>query len=132
MKPYLISLLMLISNSVWADWVEVQSTSSGINFYIDFASVKVEGTKRKAWELKNFSTLQSVGGYDYWSMRSRVEFDCKDERYRILTLTAFSKLNADGNALMTHDEPTKWVDLAPYTAGLNILKMVCKITANSR
>ena len=121
-------LLMLIASPAWANWTVVQS-SNGTDFYIDFETVKVEGSKRKAWQLSNYSTLQSIGGYEFSSMRVRVEFDCKEEKSRFLTLSVFSSPNASGKPLVTNYEPAIWQDLAPSTTGWNILKLVCKAPA---
>lgn len=125
---YLLVLVMLITAPAQAGWTKVNS-SNGTDFYIDFATVKAEGTKRTTWQLTNYSTPQSLVDVYYLSSSARVEFDCKEEKSRLLTITVFSMRNADGKPLLTVDEPTKWSDIAPYTTARGILNTVCKLTA---
>ena len=127
-KFFLLAFVMMIGSPAWAEWAKV-SSSNGTDFYIDFASVKAEGTKRTTWQLTNYSTPQSLVDVYYLSSRARVEFDCKEEKSRLLTITVFSMRNADGKPLITVDEPTKWSDIAPYTTARGILNTVCKLTA---
>jgi hypothetical protein len=125
---YLLLLVILIASTAWAGWTKVNS-SNGTDFYIDVSSVKAEGAKRTTWQLTNYSTPQSLVDDYYLSSRARVEFDCKEEKSRLLTITVFSMRNADGKPLLTSDEPTKWSDIAPYTTARGILNAVCKLTA---
>lgn len=119
---------MLISNSVWADWTKL-SEGEGIDFYIDFDTVKVEGNHRKVWELLNFSKPQNRNGQELLSIRIRVEYDCKEDKSRVLAGTAFPRYFAGGIPIETSGEISNWKDLAPSSTGWVSLKSVCKVSA---
>jgi len=61
MRRYLIALLILISCSAWADWVEIAETDDGIKTHIDPTTIRKDGNLRKFWTLNNFPKAQKVG-----------------------------------------------------------------------
>ena len=81
MKPFFFSLVMLIASPAWAGWEEVtRGSSSGNVFYIDPATIRKEGNRRKVWAITDLNKAGSLGelsikirkevcffGYENWS-----------------------------------------------------------------
>ena len=113
MKPYLISLLMLISNSVWADWELVGNTQGDEAYYIDMTTLRIDDSLRRVWTLTN---LKKKGSHGEMSVRILREIDCKNERFRSLAMTGFTGAMSDGEMLHTYrGDNNPWDYIAPRT-----------------
>lgn len=119
---------MLVALPVSAEWTKA-STGEGIDFYIDLDTIRVDGNKRKVWQLMNFSTPQNLNGVEFSSIRIRGEFDCKEDKSRVLAVTSFPKQFAGGIPIQTSEEANNWKDLAPSSTGWYSLKMACQAPA---
>jgi hypothetical protein len=121
MRKYLIGLLMLISCSAWADWVQV-ADSSVSTYFVDRASIRKEGSFRKVWEIENYKKQEK----GVQSTRSRVEYDCKQERYKTLTISTHTELMAEGLALENESNANNpWRDIPPKTVSARLLQYAC-------
>ena len=127
MKPFLVSLLILIALPAWASWEFVVETESGTQVFLDFQTVRREGNRVKVWQLTNYPKPQNTpSGLEIFSLRTRYEFDCKDETSRMLAITAFPEQYARGKELGHEGESNKWEHIAPRSTHSEILKKVCK------
>jgi hypothetical protein len=100
----------------------------GAKFYIDYDTIRKDGHLRKAWEVGNFPSPDSFNGAVYISVRSRVEYDCKEERKRALTTTAHSELFARGEIVWTSTSPSDWSYAPPQSSMLRLLQKVCGVS----
>ena len=125
-KPYLLALVMLIVSPAWADWTLVSETTEGTKFYTDFSTIRKEGNLRKLWEVTNFSSPRSFSSGVFLSSRTRVEYDCKEERVRNLAFTAHPLLFAEGAILWATESPSNWQYAPPNTPAFEILQRVCR------
>jgi hypothetical protein len=124
---YLLAFAMLISSPAWADWDFVVETESGTQVFIDFQTVRKEGNRVKVWQLTNYLKPQKIpSGLEIFSLRTRYEFDCKDETSRMLAITAFPEQYAKGKELGHEGESNKWEHIAPRSTHSEVLKKVCK------
>ena len=127
---YLLSLLMLIASPAWAEWEFVVETESGTQVFIDFQTVRKEAHSVKVWQLTNYPKLQNTpSGLGIFSLRTRYEFDCKEETSRMLAITAFPEQYARGKELGHEGESNKWEHIAPRSTHSEVLKKVCKAPA---
>lgn len=118
-----LSLMLLATSPAWAEWVEIGSSSGGKTYYIDPATIRKDGNLRKVWALTNYKKRESSGEM---SSRSKREYDCINERYRILSLSTHSGLMAEGEILSIGSyRPWEWDDIAPETIGQAYLEFVC-------
>ena len=125
MRTYLISLLMLISCSAWAEWILIgQDDSGNSNYYLDPQTIRKDGVLRKVWEIRNDKTRNKNGAL---SVRVRSEYDCKNEKVRRLALSLHSGSMASGEVLQSfsYDDNNK-LEIAPDTVAEALLKAVCK------
>ena len=124
---YLLALLMLFASPAWAGWEFVVETVSGTQIFIDFQTVRREGNRVKVWELANYpKPLNTPSGLEIFSLRTRYEFDCKEETSRMLAITAFPEQYARGKELGHEGESNKWEHIAPRSTHSEVLKKVCK------
>jgi hypothetical protein len=118
---FILMLLLLIAGSpAWAEWVKVSETDDGSS-YIDPATIRRIGDVRRVWVLQDLKQ-SSIG---VMSRRALEEFDCKEERRRILTLSSHSGAMASGDVIATDNSPGEWDYLPPNTPGATILGIVC-------
>lgn len=118
----LLLLSLFVTGSAWAEWVKVAETDRVI-FYIDPATLRKEGDLRKIWVIQDYKTRMTDG---QMSARMRSEFDCKNERSRILTSTTHPESMAAGLALFTMRVGSgEWSDVPPNGASEVVLKIVC-------
>lgn len=119
---YLLALLMLIASPAWAGWVELGRAENGNVFYIDPATIRKDGNRRKVWTITDLNTASSSGAL---SRKHRIEFDCKEERSRFLSISAHSKLMGAGDVLLIDNGVGEWQEVAPATVNEAFLKRVC-------
>ena len=111
-------LLTLIGSPAWAGWVKVGE----IAFYVDVDTIQVNGDIRRVWELQDLKAGDSTAAL---SRRIWVEYDCKAERRRLLSLTAHSGPMANGSVLVTLNRASEWDFIASGATASAPLKFVC-------
>ena len=113
MKKLLLTLLasLLLNGSAWAEWVKIDSSDS-IDKYIDPATIRKYGNLVRVWEIHDHKQRNKEGGL---SIRARTEYDCKQERWRVLSFSSHSGLMASGTNLFQTGEETTWRDGPPDT-----------------
>ena len=121
MKTLLLTLTLLITGSAWAEWVRVDGNES-LSIYIDSATIRKDGNFRKAWELQDLKQRHKGGEL---SRRMKTEYDCKQERSRILSFTTHSGSMAEGDILFSSETGGTWIDAPPKTMSETILRVVC-------
>ena len=121
MKKLLLVGLMMLAGSAWAKWVMYDRNES-MTYYFDPSTVRKDGNMRRVWELQNFTKRDNDG---VMSLRSRQEYDCKQERYRFLSGSTHTETMAGGEVLGTAGEDNDWTAIPPGAAVEIILKIVC-------
>ena len=123
MKKLLLTLLalLLVTGSAWAAWEEVAASDS-IDYYFDPASIRKDGNLVRVWEIQNLKQRAKNGEL---SRRVRVEYDCKQERFRNLSFSNHSEAMASGTNLISGIPNGPWNDIPPSTTVEIMLKIVC-------
>lgn len=112
---FLITLLVLLnSGPASAEWVELfRNDDTGETIYVDKDTIRHEGDVVKWWELEDFKTVQTVGGIMFLSAKLQWEFECAEERMRILALTEFSGNMGKGDVVLSESPEQKWRPVEP-------------------
>ena len=113
---------MTISCQAWAGWVAIGTSEDDTDFFNDPETIRREGFRVKVWELQNFKT--PIKGNR--STRLRVEYDCRNERFRLLSFTAHSGERASGEITFTQSTEGPWIDIPPQSVVETSSKAVCK------
>jgi hypothetical protein len=121
LKALLLLISVFTSSSSLAQW-ELYGEVTEAFLYIDFSTVRKDGNLRKVWVLQDLKQRQKEGAL---SLRARVEYDCKGERYRYLSATSHSSQMAQGNVINSQTGLSDWIDVAPRTATEDSFKLVC-------
>ena len=119
---YIVMLLLLITAApAWAEWVRLSQTD-GTVLYVDFTTLRANGDTRRVWTLQDLKQRESNGEM---SMRGLHEYDCQQERWRTLQISAHSEPMARGKTLWTYSSPSKWEYIPPGTPAETILEIIC-------
>jgi hypothetical protein len=120
-KVLLLAIVVFTSRSAFAQWVFFAEVPHAI-VYFDTTSIVKDGFSRKVWELQDLKVRNKDGEL---SWRSRWEYDCKQERRRMLSFSTHSDQMAKGEILLNHGSSRPWVDIAPQTAARDTLNFLC-------
>jgi hypothetical protein len=121
MKTLLIVLALLITGTASADWVFV-GEGQDATYYIDPDTIRRSGNLRKVWTLYDYKQ-RKLGDL---SAKSRREFDCEQERYRLLSVSFHTEKMGRGAITNTESyASSSWNDIPPKTFDEHFLKAVC-------
>jgi hypothetical protein len=122
-KKTLLLALLLSTGCAWAEWQEVGRSVQAV-VYIDPENIYKNGNLRRVWTLIDTAEKDKDGTA---SIRTRNEYDCKEERMRTLSISHHSEAGAGGNQLFSYTfaGQTAWSDIPPKTGTFTILKIVC-------
>ena len=125
MKKLLTIFLLLFSINGYCEWTVVD-LDKDVNDYMDFTTIKRSSTSIRVWELLDFKNTQSLDGMYFNSIVSLREYDCSQDRVRVLSSTYFSNKMGSGNLIKQFNQPTDWKYLLPRTLGSKKLNILCK------
>jgi len=122
----LITLLMLSSGPAYAEWVKVSdSDEAGKTIYVDPATIRRNSNLVKMRQFYDYKTVQTVGGIGFLTAEEQWEFDCAEERSRVLALKEFSGNMKSGTVVYTNSQVGKWVPVVPGSVGQTVWKVAC-------
>jgi len=119
--------LVLAAGPAYGEWtLVVGPESKGMQAYVDFGTSQRNGNLVTMWQLSDYTTAQEVGGTTYLSAKIEKEYDCAEERFRILALTYFSGHMGGGNVITTITPNEKpWLPVQPDSLGKQIWEAAC-------
>ena len=122
----LLTLLVLGSGPVYAEWVLTSGDDEvGLKVYIDPDSIRHKGNLVKMWQLYDYKTVQTVAGDSLLSIKRYNEFDCTEERTRMLAYTWFSGNMASGEVVYSTPDEQQWEPVVPRTINRTLWKVAC-------
>jgi hypothetical protein len=122
----LITLLALSSGPVYAGWVLTSGDDeAGLAVYVDPATLRRNGNLAKMWQLYDYKTVQTVAGDSFLSIKRFNEYDCAEERTRMLGYTWFSGNMGNGNVVYSTTEQLPWEPVVPRTINRSLWKVAC-------
>ena len=128
MKKLLITLILaVVSSSAMAEWVFVgEDAHRTINIYVDYNTIRKTGNMVKMWSLYDYKTVMSLAGYKYLSQKLQNEYDCQEEKSRIIVNIYYDR-NMGGRAIspLSRYTPDVWVSVPPGSVNEHILKIAC-------
>src|SRR5215831_18969329 len=77
-RPLLVTLLVLSSGPVYAEWVVLSPSDSagGYAVYVDPDTIRREGEMVTMWHLADFQTRQTVNEASFLSLKMQAQYDC--------------------------------------------------------
>jgi len=126
-RLFLVTLVLLSSGPAYAEWVKVSDgDEAGRTVYVDPATIRRNSNLVKMWQLYDYKTVQTVGGIRFLTAKEQWEFDCAEERGRVLALKGFSGNMASGTMVYTNSEVGKWVAVVPGTTSQTVWNVACR------
>jgi len=125
----LISLLLLSNEPVHAEWVAVKKNNelAGImTVFFDPDTINRKGNLVKLWQLIDFKSMQ--GGRSpsrFSSTKIQKEFDCVEERLRVLALTDFWGNMGTGEPTGAYVDGGNWVAVEPDSIDQALWEIAC-------
>lgn len=119
---------LLSSAPAHSEWVKVSSAQSygSYSTYVDPDTLRRKGELVKLWELNDYKTIQTDGSNSFLSLKSQSEFDCAEERIRLLAATEFSGNMGKGQVVSSsHFGEGGWAPVQPDSVGEIVWKLVC-------
>lgn len=128
MKRLLIfTLLMLSTGPASAEWVPVSNGDEpGKTVYVDPATIRRNSNLVKMWQFYDYKTVQTVGGIRFLSAKEQWEFDCAEERSRVLALKEFSGNMGSGTVVYTNSQVGNWIAVTPGSIGHTVWTVACR------
>jgi hypothetical protein len=121
-----LTLLILSSGPAYSEWVKVSdSDEAEKTVYVDPATISRNSNLVKMWQFYDFKTVQTVGGIRFLTAKEQWEFDCAEERSRVLALKEFSGNMGSGTVVYTNSQIGKWVPVMPGSMGQTVWKVAC-------
>jgi hypothetical protein len=122
----LLGLLLPLAEPVYAEWLETASTERGMRVYIDPAKIRRHGNVVKMWTLNDFKTSPTGAFRPYLSSKMHLEFDCAEERTRMLAYGHFANHMGYGKILESSLTATDWEPVMPDSVFEVLWKTVCE------
>lgn len=122
----LIALMLLSSGPASAEWVAVGGNDQiGMTTYADSGTIRRKGDLVKMWQLNDFKTVQTVEGNSFLSTKKQREFNCAEERTRILAAIQFSGNMGTGEVVWRNANEQKWEPVVPESIGQTLWEFTC-------
>jgi hypothetical protein len=125
----LITLLVLSDGSAYAEWVIVekhnQSTGT-MTVYVDPDTIHRNGNLVTMWQLIDFKIMQ--GGRSptrFSSTKIHKQFDCLEDRLRLLALTDFWGNMGTGDSSDAYIDGSHWVSVEADSIDKALLELAC-------
>ena len=115
-------LLLIVANSVRAEWVKVGEDEGSV-VYVDPATLVKSGDVRRAWTLSQFKLARADNVVSY---RTLDDFNCKEGRRRTVFRETYAGPMATGKVLDS-GKPLldKFENVYPYSPGGWQFQYVC-------
>jgi hypothetical protein len=128
----IVLVLLVLSWSVGlaqAEWKKLTDSPNfgGFIVYVETTSFRIDKGSGlvKMWILYDFKNRQEGYQVPYLSMRMQRQYDCKQERTRILAQSFFGDHMAKGDVISTESARGTWIPIGPGTIGKSLWELAC-------
>lgn len=124
MKKLFFVSLMLLADSAFAEWYFLVGSREGNSYYFDPATIRKNGNMRTFWSKAELKSRRKDGAF---SVRQRLQVDCKKETIRVLAQATFPEPDFWGEAIKDEDSPNAtFTAIAPDTIDHAFMLMMCQ------
>lgn len=113
--------------NVAAGWVIVGSDKTDTQ-YANPSTIRRKGNMVTMWDLLDYKKAQ-LGNKSikpFISTMSQSEYDCGEERLRILSASWHSEHMGKGNVVLTESDPDQWISIPPKSRGEGLWSIACE------
>ncbi len=131
MKILIILLTLFISvSNANADWIFIKtSDDKSTDLYIDRESIQIINKDiRRYWSKSNLQEAEVTKYGNYQSIRALNEIDCKNKKFRGLSIDFYEKNDLSGKVIYSQEnENVKWSFIPPNSLGSTASDIICLI-----
>jgi len=99
----------LSSGPAYGEWVAVTDDEVlDATIYVDFDTLRRNGELVEFWAMMDSKAAKIWHGTETYSGKMQLEFDCAEQRMRLLTFTLFTGPKGRGDAVYTSSKPEHW------------------------
>jgi len=122
MKIITVILTLLFSSSLFAEWILLESNTSGYDYYYENKLIYKEGKYIYYWQLSNYPKRDEHGDFSAVFFN---QLDCQTRKYKWLYLKFYDQQMSNGNinAEFASDE---WDENPDNSVGALIDEYICK------
>jgi hypothetical protein len=124
MKRILIVILLVISENSYAEWTPIGEILE-LFTYTDRTTIRRNGNFVKMWELRDYKAVQKSNFGSFLSAKVQQEYDCREEKSRLLAFTWFSEQMGNGTVVYSDNDPYKWSPIQPESMNEALWKIAC-------
>ena len=125
----LITILPLYVESVYPEWVHVaDKLEKGLTVYtvyVNTESIHRNGNIVTLWALFDYKSIQSIVGGPWLSSKTRREYNCVDERVRLLGYITFTGNMGSGEAVYSNSTQSAWEPMAHDSLDRKLWDVAC-------
>ncbi len=126
----LITLLFLSTVPAYAEWVAVEKDylSPGLQtVYVDPDTIRRDGNLVTMWQLIDFKWMQGNprGPTRFVSSEAHKQFDCAEQRLRLLAFTEFSRHMGTGIPADGYVDTGNWLPVEPESINQALWEVAC-------
>ena len=126
----LITLLVLSRGPVYAEWVAIEKNYllPGLQtVYVDPDTIRREGNLVTLWQLIDFKWMQGNGrgAHRFLSTKTQKQFDCAEERLRLLAFTEFYGHMGTGIPANGYVDKDNWLPVEPDSINQALWEVAC-------
>ena len=118
-------VLLIFSSPVWAAWEPI-GQDNGASSYADPATIVRDGATAKMWSLLDYQDFQRMVEVGYFSQKAHAEYDCKEARLRMLTLSLHSAHMGEGKVIYADETAHEWEAIETGTPNEALRRRACK------
>jgi hypothetical protein len=125
----MMTILRLCVGPVYAEWVDVAGKlEKGLTVYtvyVDTESIQRKGDIVTLWALFDYMTIQSIVGGPWLSSKTRREYDCVEDRVRLVGYMTFTGNMGSGEAVYSNSSQGAWEPMAPDSIDRKLWDVAC-------
>lgn len=125
LRLFLMASLVVVSNSAMAKWIEM-GKNEGYAVYAKPPVVSKDGKTSKMWSLIDLNAPETTKGHTYLSIAEQYEYDCAEEKTKLVAFSWYSKNMAGGDVVLKDTQPKQWEKISPKSAREFLWKNACK------
>ena len=115
-----------IRSSVSAEWDYIaRAADRSSATYVEGTSIKKLGDKVKLWEMLDYEEGRQLGSKEVLSFKSLKEHDCKEKKYRGLSVIFYSKNMGKGDIVYSNNDTRPWKSVITGSTNEASFKYAC-------
>ncbi|MFO0730135.1 MAG: hypothetical protein U0361_03910 [Nitrospiraceae bacterium] len=120
-----LGLILYWGGTASAEWVKTGGTHK-YDGYVDMSTIAPPAQLVTMWTLKDFTVTRQIPAGDYRSVKTKRQYDCKNQRSRPLSVKYYAGQMAKGRLLFAGKGTREWSRVTPTSEGHAEMSIACK------